>query len=61
MSDLVERLRNYPYEACKLAADSIEALEEQVKFLQWMESFDSGFRSTTLMAREEYEALGEQE
>jgi len=39
----------------------IAELEDQVKFLQWMESFDSGFRSTTLMAQEEYEAMGEQE
>ena len=30
MSDLVERLRNYPYEACELAADRITELEAEL-------------------------------
>jgi len=45
MNDLVDRLRNYPYEACKLAADRIEELEADIKeAMRWdwsNEKFDA--------------------
>ena len=59
MSDLVERLRNYPYEACKLAADRIEALAQRETRVRWL--LEDVPADGTVSAAALRAALGEQE